>query len=527
MNMTRRDALRLGLIGGGGLLLPWAKQSPAWAAFSPQIDRFTAPFRVPPTLQPIRSDSTTDYYEITMQKSWTEILPGLRTETWSYNGITPGPTIRQRGGKRHEGGRQSVVRFINKLGSDPNGQPLKTVIHLHGMGSLPQYDGYTIDYIPPNYFKDYIYPNDRAATLWYHDHALDYTSRNVYMGLAGMYIVEDAYELNLPLPKGNFDVPLILQDKKVAIDGAPIFDVNNQISVYGDVMLVNGVPWPRMNVARRKYRFRILNASASRNFHLALSRRLDGLTVGDKLFVIGTDGGLLAEPVELTTPFQALPVGMAERYDVIVDFSNYPIGSQVFLRNLGYGGTTDVDARSHTLMRFDVVSDAEDDSQIPDSIRPVEAIPASAAVRTRTFRFERNNSEWKINNKTWDDKRIDANPNAGDVEIWNLVNPGSGWVHPVHIHLVDLQILSRNNQPPRRHERGWKDVFLVHEFETVQVITRFRSRDGNDIKGKFMMHCHNLVHEDHAMMTQFEVGQGGPDPVTSDPALPIEEIRSL
>jgi spore coat protein A, manganese oxidase len=108
-----------------------------------------------------------------------------------------------------------------------------------------------------------------------------------------------------------------------------------------------------------------------------------------------------------------------------------------------------------------------------------------------------------------------------------LVNPGSGWVHPVHIHLVDLQLLDRNGLPPRPYERGWKDVFLVGEFEKVRVIAQFRSRDQRDIKGKFMMHCHNLVHEDHAMMTQFEIGQGGPDPVTTAPAQPLSQITPL
>ena len=527
MNMTRREMLQWGLMGSGSLLLPWLNQAPAWA-LSPQIPRFQAPFRVPPVLKPVRSDEATDYYEITMQKSWTEIVPGFKTEIWSYNGISPGPTIRQAGGKRDEGARQSVVRFINKLNQDWQGRPLNTVIHLHGMASLPQYDGYTIDYVPPRHFKDYIYPNDRAATLWYHDHALDFTSRNVYMGLAGMYIVEDAFEHDLLLPKGEYDVPLILQDKRLAADGSPVINIdNNQLSLYGDVMLVNGVPWPRMEVANRKYRFRILNASASRNFQLALSRKLDGLTVGEKLIVIGTDAGLLETPAELTTPFQSLPIGMAERYEVIIDFSRYPVGTQLYLRNLGHAGTVDVDNRSHTLMQFDIVREVEDDSRIPDRLRPVEAIPAQAAVRTRTFRFGRNGGLWKINNQTWDDQRIDANPQPGDVEIWNLVNMGGSWAHPVHIHLVDLQVLSRNNAPPRAYERGWKDVFLLHDSETIRVITRFRSRDGNDIKGKYMMHCHNLVHEDHAMMTQFEVGAGGYDPVTTAPALPIEVMQPL
>lgn len=527
MTYTRRDLLRLGLIGGGSLLFPWGVAHPAWAALSPQIPRFQQPFRVPPVLQPVRSDQTTDYYEITMRKAPMEILPGLKAEIWGYNGMTPGPTIRQQGGSRRSGGRQSVVRFINQLGQDAAGDPIRTVIHLHGMASLPQYDGFAEDFVPPGYFKDYIYPNDRAATIWYHDHVIDKTARNVYMGLAGMYIVEDQYEQNLPLPKGEYDVPLILQDKNLAIDGSLIFNDWDRRNVYGDVILVNGVPWPYMEVANRKYRFRVLNASASRNYQLALSRGAESLSVGDQLIVIGTDAGLIGQPARLTSPFQLLRVGVAERYEFIIDFSKYPIGTQLYLRNVGFSGSIDTDNRTHTLMRFDVVRDEPDDSQIPSQLRPVEPIAASSAVRTRRFRFERNNGEWKINNKLWDKDRADANPNPGDVEIWELTNPGSGWVHPVHIHLIDMQILDRGGLAPRSYERGWKDVFLVNEFETVRVIGKFGTRDGNYITGKFMMHCHNLVHEDHSMMTVFEVGQGGDDPITTAPAQPIAQILPL
>lgn len=527
MKITRREAIKLGLMGGGVLLSPFGFPGIAVAQLSPQIPRFQSPLRIPPVLQPIRSDETTDYYQIAVQKSWMEILPGLKTEIWSYNGITPGPTIRQKGGKSSEGGRQSVVRFINQLGNDTKGRPIETVTHLHGMASLPHYDGYAIDYIPPNYYKDYIYPNDRAATLWYHDHTLDFTSRNVYMGLAGMYIVEDEYELNLGLPKGNYDVPLILQDKRLARNGNLIFDDNNQRSIYGDVILVNGVPWPYMQVANRKYRFRILNASGSRNYQLFLSGKQEAQTVGDKIFVIASDAGLLAEPVELTAPNQGLQIGMAERYDIIIDFSKYPIGSQVFLRNTGFTGTLDNDTRTHTIMRFDVVREEPDNSVLPDKLRIVKSLLNQPIANTRTFRFVRNNNQWKINNLTWDSKRVDANPKPGDIEIWNLVNPGSGWVHPVHIHLVDCQIIDRNGLKPRTYERGWKDVFMVGEFETVRVITQFRRREGTDIIGKYMMHCHNIVHEDHAMMTQFEIGKGGLDPVTTAPALPIAGMLAL
>ncbi|MBP0001447.1 MAG: multicopper oxidase family protein [Cyanobacteria bacterium SID2] len=525
MSLNRRDFLRWGTVGSALFIAPFSVPQPAWA-LSPQIPRFRQPFRRLSELKPVRSDTTTDYYEIRAQKARVDILPGTKTEIWGYNGLFPGPIVRQQGGKRSEGGRQSVVRFINQLGQDDRGDDIEIVTHLHGMASLPQYDGFAEDLIPRDYFKDYIYPNDRAATIWYHDRTIDKTARNVYRGLAGMYIVEDRVERDLPLPKGSYDVPSILQDAFFAPDGRMVFDDRGQRSLYGDVALINGVPWPRMEVANRKYRFRLLNASGSRAYNLALSRDERRLTLGETLVVIGSDGGLLGEPVEVKTPYQVLEIGMAERYEVMIDFSRYPVGSSVYLKNIGFTGSIDTDNRIHTLMRFDVVREEPDDSAIPETLRPVERLSPNNAVRTRTFRFARNFNSWVINNHEWNADFVMANPNAGDVEIWELVNPGSGWFHPVHIHLIDMQMLDRNGLAPRPYERGWKDVFHVGEFETVRIIGKFGTRDGQYINGKFMMHCHNLVHEDHSMMTVFEVGVNGTDP-RSAPALPISEMQPL
>ncbi len=503
MKITRREAIKLGLMGSGSLLLPFGYQSPAFAQFSPQVKPFELPFRTPPVLEPVRSDATTDYYEITMKKARVEILPGRTTEIWGYNGILPGPIIRQQGGPPSEGGRQSVVRFINNLDES-------TSIHLHGMASLPQYDGYAEDLIPPGYYKDYIYPNNRASTLWYHDHAVGQTFRHVYWGLASMYIVDDKFEQSLPLPKGEYEVPLIIQDKRFNADGSLNFDDRGNKGLYGDIMLVNGVPWPRMEVANRKYRFRVLNAGASRALQMKLS-------TNDDFIMIGTDAGLISAPVKTKT----LRMGIGERYGFIIDFSKYPIGTRVILQNPILPDNVDRDMRTTQIMCFDVVRQERDDSSIPDKLRFVEPIPVSSAVRSRTFRFDRNGGQWKINNNVWDKNRVDGNPGFGDVEIWNLVNTGGSWIHPVHIHLVDLQMLDRNGRPPLPYERGWKDVFYLGESETIRVITRF----GPNL-GKYMMHCHNIVHEDHDMMTQFEVGQGGFDPM-SDPAKPISQMLPL
>ena len=531
MNLSRREVLKLGLLGSGSILFPLAVPSPGLAVtLSPQIPRFQLPFRVPPTLSPVRSDTRgdrpIDYYSITLKKIPTQILPDLSTEVWTYNGTVPGPTIRQRGGFRDsDQGRTSVVRFINQLGQDDTGEDIKTTTHLHGMASLPQYDGHAEDLIPPDYYKDYYYPNDRAATIWYHDHAIDKTSRNVYMGLAGMYIVEDEEERQLNLPQGEYDVPLILQDMQFASDGELIFYDRDRRSLYGDVMLVNGVPWPYMKVAQRKYRFRVLNASTSRTYQLVLSKQENRLSKGDKIFLIGTDCGLMEEPVELESPFQTLPIGPAERYEFIIDFSEYEPGDQVFLNNPVVLSNLDSDRRFQPLMRFDVGNPVADTSVIPEQLREFQRFDPQKASQTRQFRFQRNAQEWVINNKAWNKNRIDANPNPGDIEIWELTNFG-GWVHPVHIHFVDWQIIDRNGRPPRPHERGWKDVFQVGQFETVRVIAEFGRRSGDYLHGRFMMHCHNLVHEDHSMMTQFQVGENEPTPFAA-PAQPISAMSTL
>lgn len=494
---TRRTALKLGLLAGGSLLLPIALQHQGYSvtAGSPQPTAFQVNLPIPSVLKPVRSDETTDYYEITINKSHAEILPGLITEIWAYNGITPGPTIEQ-----HQG-RQSIVRFINNL-------DIPTSTHLHGMASLPQYDGYPEDLIPPGYYKDYIYPNNRAATLWYHDHAIHETARNTYMGLAGMYIVRDNVELDLPLPKGNYDVPLVIQDKIFATDGSLIFNHDNHNGLMGDVILVNGVAWPRMAVANRKYRFRVLNASNSRAYKLALS-------TGDDLIVIGTDAGLMGAPVKT----RELRIGMAERYEFIVDFSKYPIGTQVILQNLGLSNNKNYDGTGQ-IMRFDLVRAENDDSSIPSTLRTFQALPRSSAARERRWTFEHRSEMWMINGNTWNKNRVDANPGIGDVEIWNFITNGRDWFHPVHVHLVDFQILERNLQPPLPYERGWKDVVYVGEDDNIRVIARFGPH-----QGKYIMHCHNTVHEDHDMMTQFQVGQGGTNPMSASakplPAPPL------
>jgi spore coat protein A, manganese oxidase len=285
--------------------------------------------------------------------------------------------------------------------------------------------------------------------------------------------------------------------------------------VYGDVILVNGRPWPSLQVEQRKYRFRILNASISRSYELSLS-------TGEPFTMVATDGGLMPGP-QVVSRFRHAP---AERYEVVIDFSKYEVGQRIELRNRSPKNNIDYDT-TDVVMAFDVVGPATDTArnEVPAVLNP--AAPAmdltpEMAVKTRRFRFERKHGMWTINGQTWEDviesdyEKVVGNPRLNDIEIWELQNTSGGWFHPVHIHLIDFKILDRNGRPPFAYELGPKDVAYVGENETVRVVGKF----GPQV-GKYMMHCHNLSHEDHDMMVQFEVGEGGYHPVREAPAVPM------
>jgi spore coat protein A len=500
--LSRRDALKVSLLGAAALALPWqgvlSAKSASRIASSKLPKPYTVPFWTPPVLQPTTSDATADYYRITQSAFLGEILPGVKTPLWGYNGSVPGPTIKARRGK------QTVMRQINQLpAKHPTlGYVPWTSTHLHGMPSKPQYDGYAGDNSMPGQWKDYVYPNScEARTLWYHDHGVHHTAENVYMGLAAQYHLTDAVEEQLPIPKGRYDVPLTISDAAFAETGALLWDDNTHSGVYGDVILVNGRPWPTMRVEQRTYRFRVLNASVARGYTLRLSN-------GQPFQVIATDGGLMATPQAVTQ----LRIGMAERYEIVVDFAAIGRGLKIQLLNSGVKNATDYD---HTgkVMQFEVTGPATstENNTVPAMLttpHPAMTLTPAMSTTTRRMRLQRTDQIWTINGETWDDvaesdfARVFANPDVGDVEIWEVENRSGGWFHPLHVHLVDFQVLTRNGAPPPPQERGPKDVVYIGENETVRLIMRFGPEHG-----RYMIHCHNLSHEDHDMMTQFQVGQ--------------------
>ncbi|MGH2819169.1 MAG: multicopper oxidase family protein, partial [Actinomycetota bacterium] len=408
-------------------------------------------------------------------------------------GITPGPSIVQRRG--HE------TRVLFRNIDIPNA----TSVHLHGNASAPQFDGWADDTTDRFCYKVYEYPNEQPArTLWYHDHGVHHTAHNAYNGLAGFYITHDANELGLGIPQGRYDVPLMIKDAMFASDGSLLFDDHSHSSLMGDVILVNGVPWPRMKVERRKYRFRILNAGISRSFELSLS-------TGEPFEVIATDGGLMPRPQRVTK----MRVGMAERYEIVIDFAGYRPGQRVVLRNVHLKNNTP-EPNTDKVMAFDIVDREANphNNRVPARLtrhNEVMDLTEADVTRRQPRRMElvRQGGEWTINGRTWRDRECFADVQYDAVEVWELVNKSGGWFHPLHIHLIDFKILDRNRRPPHPYELGPKDVAYIGEGESVRVIARF-----NRQRGKYMVHCHNLVHEDHDMMTFFEVGRGGPDPMS-------------
>jgi FtsP/CotA-like multicopper oxidase with cupredoxin domain len=244
--------LKAGALGSAAVALPLQRIASTKGATRLPANKlpkpFTLPFVTPPEAVPTFKTETTDYYAMSMRQEYVDILPGYKTMIWGYEGTAPGPTIRV-----HRG-RDAVVRHCNELpATHPTlGYENWTSVHLHGSCSLPQYDGYASDITRKSQYKDYKYPNCQdARTLWYHDHGIHHTAENAYMGLAGMYIMHDELEQSLAIPHGKYDVPFILRDALFDVNGQLLYQDNSRSSVHGDVLLVNGVPWPTMKVEKR------------------------------------------------------------------------------------------------------------------------------------------------------------------------------------------------------------------------------------------------------------------------------------
>lgn len=500
---------------------------------------------------------------------------------WTYNGTFPPKLMQVRYGD------PVLFRLHNKLPvskTQNGGFGIHTITtHEHNGHHGAENDGFTGAYFFPGQFYDYHYPivlagrntintyatdsraggpadngginkiagdwHETMSTHWFHDHMFSFTSQNVYKGMAGMFNIYSALDrgneelddgVNLRLPSGTakswgnqeYDINLMLADKAWDRDGQLYFDIFDFDGFLGDAMTVNLVYKPFFEVERRKYRFRILNGAVSRFFKV-------GLSDGSPMIFIANDGNLMPSPVVLT---QLDEQGIAERYDVVIDFSRYRVGDKVWMVNLcehqnGKKPSADLtlsqalsgdsqDPCVGKFLEFRIVRDpvSPDVSQVPATMIPNPDLSHIPVTRERTFEFGSGGSQdtndpvstffgpWGIKTDKQgavlnaDYGRISAAPKFGTREIWTLQNGGGGWDHPIHIHFEEGQVLARNGRASNvpSWEKGRKDVYRLRPGGSVTLTMQFR-----DFGGMFMEHCHNTVHEDNAMLLRWEIDNAG------------------
>jgi len=441
---------------------------------------------------------------------------------WGFDGVVPGPMFRTRYGESH------FTRIHNDLPAKNLGFGINQITtHMHNLHTPSESDGNPLYTNYPGYYYDYHYPNvyagvnqfggigdpnEALGTLWYHDHKLDFTSQNVYAGLAGMNCIYDAWGAYADptmgdygdetkgwrLPSGKnfeFDVGLVFHDRQFDPRGLDFFPLTCFDGAIGDKMTVNGKIQPYMPVKRRKYRFRMLAMGPSRTYNWFLSN-------GQSFVCIAVDGNLLPAPVVVKNIQQTT----AERFDVIMDFSQYKAGTEIILLNRaeqtnGRGPTGNLLSPGYEVLKFIVTSDAfgVDDSRIPAKMRPLPSITQPVA-NNRVWNFERSGGEWVVNGAPYDRNLISATIPEGSAEHWTIKNGGGSWLHPVHIHYEEHRYLSYNKVAPTPLYAGRHDVIRLDPNATVELYMRFR-----DYKGMYPMHCHNVVHEDHAMMVMWKI----------------------
>jgi FtsP/CotA-like multicopper oxidase with cupredoxin domain len=537
---------------------------------SPKARPFALPLFVPPIKQPVAAlDPPPDprahqlYEEYPPQKLY-EIReqefpwvyhpdPPYRDGSWSWglDGSTPGPTYNARYGE------PILVRRFNNL--PPVGVSRvrfalpSTTSHLHNGHTASESDGNPQDWIDSGEYWDHHYcnfpsghdPREKLSTLWYHDHRLDFTATNVYAGLDGFYRLfdeEDTGNENDPppawgLPSGKYDVPLILHDVMFDANGQVRWSPFNTAGILGDRFTVNRRIQPFFEVERRKYRFRILNGGPSRFYQLFLSS-------GKNFTVITGDGNFLPEPLIA----QSIYLSVAQRVDVIIDFAEYNVGAKVELVNKlrqlqGQGPMGGLWERGDPLIQFRVVAaSGKDPSRVPDKFRPLPTIDMSLVKQERNFFFDYVGGLWTVNGRIYDPNRIDAGIEQGSAEIWTIRNGGNNWSHPIHSHFTEYLLLEVNGRPVRYGEvqagteRDTGEVTTVKsELEAYfsvpparrKPVNRFMGGQRRDITtllpydeikiyqrwtdflGKYVMHCHNVVHEDHAMMIRWDIMEPG------------------
>ena len=477
-----------------------------------------------------------------------DLLPSY---IWGFNGKYPAETV------LNSYGEPSLVRFKNSL-PDPTssfGTP-HTTVHLHNGHTASESDGFAGDFFDTGLFKDNHYANAYAGidtfpevggikgdpreamhTFWFHDHLRAETANNNWLGMNGMYIAYDAADpghefdtpgsLRLPGIYGKTDFPIILSEKRfcAAANGRnELFQVIGGGAPAGDKWTVNGKIQPKTHVRRRKYRFRILNTGPVKTFGLSLIGP-DGLQ--KPMTVVAVDANLLHTPAVVSTG--NLDVFVSSRFDVIIDFSQFSVGDKVYMReaqaqNVGVTPTDPLPpglAIGNVLMRFDVIGNAviPDTPPIPSTLIEMPPLPPADATFTWAFQLLGGQpNPFRINGLPFDADRVDHAVLKGSSEEWHLRNdtlPGN-WVHPVHIHFEEGRIIERTRRinvglpneqtinipllPWEDANNARRDVYPLPGQESVRIRLRFR-----DFVGRYLIHCHNMNHEDAFMMVRWDI----------------------
>ena len=545
-------------VGGSvGLLASRARafaETPASPTLTRYVDRLPIPRVLRPSAQP--DGLVTIRMRPCAQKAHRD-LPATRL--WGYDGMWPGPTLDVRKS-------QAVrVRWINELptthflpidrtihGAEEPVPEVRTAVHVHGARVWPDSDGYPeawsasdgrtgASYSP----APSRYPNDQpAATLWYHDHALGATRLNVYAGLAGLYLVRDDEENRLNLPRGAFEIPLIIQDRAFNLDGSLRYptaqDGTHPVWVqefFGDTICVNGKATPFLEIEPRKYRFRLLNASNSRFYHLRLAPTdrtgapTGRLADAPMFHQIGADSGLLPRAL----PLRSFIVAPGERFDFILDFSGHWRERFALINDAPAPYTRGGAVVPTDVMLFKVERplSGPDTSASPETLAAWTAIDPVAAVRERVLavtEIERPADGYVVigmlGGRHWNEA-ITEDPAAGSIEIWSFAN-ATGDVHPIHVHLVRFQVLNRQPfdvktylqtgrliltgrpLPPEANERpAWKDTVKAYPGYVTRVIQGFDLPAGDSAapgdEFRYVWHCHMLEHEDNEMMRPYKI----------------------
>ena len=449
------------------------------------------------------------------------VLPGAKTRMWTYGGDFPGPTIRR------PTGETTRVTFTHRLPAEAG----ELTTHLHGghntssddgqpgglTGSLPRSQYCDISprltdrqagndlLIRPGRSRTYTYEQienggrERGATHWYHDHRLETTARNVWRGLAGMWISHDDVDDSLPLPRGHRDIPLMLSDRSFTRDNQltdPFAGSSHapDDGVTGRHVLVNGAILPHHDVRAGRYRLRILNASNFRSYNL----RIGG---GAEITQVGTDSGLLPRPIRRRT----LLVGPGERVDVVVDFSRAKHSDVVMSSVHRAGRAAGLGSQSYAgpLMQFRVGARARGDAtSVPAELRPLPDWTGEVSRQPDAeWRISIGGgfaARWLINGRTYDPAFVEHRARLGTTETWRVVNE-TKVAHLFHLHHTDWYLLARNGSTPPPWESCLKETFFMDPGEELLLAGRF-----SDYAGKYVVHCHMLDHEDHGLMSQFE-----------------------